>query len=240
MVKASFGIVLVEPRYDGNVGSVARIMKNFGFRNLVLVNPPEIGPEGRKNAMHALDIVQSAKRVKSFEEAAGMFDFIVGTTAKCGGDANHLRTPVFPEELSKALETDGKIGIAFGREDYGLLNEEIDKCDVLVTIPADRDYPTLNVAQSVAIILYGLSMDRNRATAGGKKFREVGKTEREYLLRFYDDLIDATYKQKFEADLAKRTFRQIVGRAFISGREAKTLMGVFRHAKARIDKAGSL
>jgi tRNA/rRNA methyltransferase len=68
MAQDIFSIILVEPRYDGNVGSVARVMKNFGFKNLVLVNGPEIGPEGRKNSMHALDILQKAERVKTFDE----------------------------------------------------------------------------------------------------------------------------------------------------------------------------
>ena len=105
----TFHIVLVEPRYDGNVGSVARVMKNFGFRNLVVVNGPEIGPEGRKNSMHALDIVQSAVKLKRFDEVLERFDIVVGTSAKTGGDSNHLRTPVFPEELATRCIPRGRL-----------------------------------------------------------------------------------------------------------------------------------
>jgi len=229
----TFSVVLVEPRYDGNVGSVARAMKNFGFTDLVIVNGPEIGPEGRKNAMHALDIVQSALRLKGFDEVVDRFDLLVGTSAKTGGDANHLRTPVFPEELAKAANLKGKVAIVFGREDFGLLNEEIDKCDMLVTIPANREYPTLNLAQSSCILLYELSRERNKAKAAGKKYTMMGKTEKEVLFRFYDELIDVTYGMEFENNLAKKTFRTIIGRAFVSGREAKTMTGVFRHLKKR-------
>ncbi|MFH0862547.1 MAG: RNA methyltransferase [Candidatus Altiarchaeota archaeon] len=227
----TFSVVLVEPRYDGNVGSVARAMKNFGFSDLVIVNGPQIGPEGRKNAMHALDIVQSALRLKSFDEVVDRFDLLVGTSAKTGGDANHLRTPVFPEELVKAANLKGKVALVFGREDYGLLNEEIDKCDILVTIPANPEYPTLNIAQSSCILLYELSRVQNRLNAPGKKYTMMGKTEKEVLLRFFDQLIDLAYDLEFENRLAKKTFRSIVGRAFISGREAKTMTGVFRHIK---------
>jgi TrmH family RNA methyltransferase len=233
MSEETFSVVLVEPRYDGNIGSVARAMKNFGFKSLVLVNPPEIGPEGRKNAMHALDIVQSAARLKSFDEVVDRFDFLVGTTAKTGGDSNHLRTPVFPDDLSHAFECKGRIGLIFGREDYGLYNDEIDLCDVLVTIPASHEYPTLNLAQSACILLYELSRGRNRSGASGKKYQPLNKVEKDVMLRFFDELIDANYEHEFERMLPKRTFRQLIGRAFISGREAKTLTGAFKNIKGK-------
>jgi len=239
-VSETFTVVLVEPRYDGNVGSVARAMKNFGFKNLVLVNGPEIGPEGRKNAMHALDIVQSALRMKSFDEVVDRYDFIVGTTAKTGGDSNHLRTPVFPDQLANAIGKKGKIALVFGREDYGLLNEEIDRCDFLLTIPANMEYPTLNLAQSAAILLYELSRQENREKTVGKKYTLLSKVEKEYMLRFYDELIDETYDKEFESKLAKKTFRSIIGRAFVSGREAKTMMGVFKRAKGKRRGAGAI
>jgi tRNA/rRNA methyltransferase len=231
----SFHIILMEPRYDGNIGSVARVMKNFGFKNLVLVKAPEIGAEGRKSAMHARDIMDSALRLDSFGELTGRFDYLVGTSAKVAGDANHLRTPVFPEELNKALDAKGKIGLVFGREDFGLLNEELELCDVLLTIPANHEYPTLNLSHSVAVLLYELSKEANKQKAG-RKLRPLNATEKEYMLKFYDELIDGSYIQEFENRLAKRTFRQIVGRAFVSGREAKTMTGVFRHVKGKVGK----
>jgi tRNA/rRNA methyltransferase len=183
-----------------------------------------------------LDIVQSALRLKSFDEVVDRYDFIVGTSAKVGGDSNHLRTPVFPEELANALNAKGKVAIVFGREDYGLLNEEIDRCDFLVTIPANKEYPTLNLAQSAAIILYELGREENRRKTLGKKYTPLNKVEKDYMLRFFDELIDETYDKEFENRLAKKTFRSIIGRAFISGREAKTMMGVFKSARGRLLK----
>jgi tRNA/rRNA methyltransferase len=229
-----FHVILVEPRYDGNIGSVARIMKNFGFKNLVLVNPPKIGAEGRKNSMHARDLMDSAKVYPSFKEAAEEYDFLVATTAKLGGDSNRHRTPVYPEALGKALKTKGKIAIVFGREDYGLLNDEIKLCDLSVTIPANPEYPTLNLAQSVAVILYELSKQKRKTKTQGKKFLELSKTEKQYLLKFYDELVDNTLSHDFEATLSKWTFRQVIGRAFISGREARTLTGTFRTAREKL------
>jgi TrmH family RNA methyltransferase len=232
----SFHIILVEPRYDGNVGSVARVMKNFGFSNLVLVNPPEIGQEARRNSMHALDIMENAVTRSSFDEIVGEFDFLAATTAKVAGDGNILRTPVYPEELANAVGSKGKIGLVFGREDYGLLNEEIERCDMLVTIPANPEYPTLNLAMSVGVILYELSREINKKKAGKKKFRELSGKEKEVMLGFYDEVVDGTYDREFENNLAKKTFRQLVGRAFISGRESRTLTGLFRKVGERLGR----
>jgi TrmH family RNA methyltransferase len=178
----------------------------------------------------------SAKAFESFDEVVKGYDFLVGTTAKVGHDSAIIRAPIFPESLAAALDVKGKVALVFGREDYGLLNEEIVGCDVLVTIPGSQQYPTLNLAQSVGIILYELSRGINKEGYDRKKYRRLDKTEKEYLLRFYDEMIDATYDQEYEKRLAKKTFRSIIGRAFVSGGEAKTMMGVFRKATGRMLK----
>lgn len=232
MLQDLFHVVLVEPRYDGNVGAVARAMKNFGFGNLALVKPPPLGAEARKASMHGRDIMEKAVVYGSFDEMAESFDFLVGTSAKLAGDANTLRTPVFPEELLKASGSRGRVALLFGREDVGLLNGELERCDMQVTIPANPEYPTLNLSHSVAVLLYELSNERNRRSAG-KKLKPLSLVEKTYMLKFFDELADASYKWGFEKRLAKRTFRAIVGRAFISGREAKTMMGFFRNALKR-------
>ncbi len=232
-----FHIVLVEPRYDGNIGSVARVMKNFGYTKLSLVKPPEIGSEARKNSMHALEIIGSAEVFESFPQAIEGLDYVVGTTAKVAGDSNTLRTPVYVEELAAALDTKGKVGLVFGREDFGLLNDELELCDMLATIPAHYGYPTLNLAQSVAITLYEISKQDNKATNRRKKFRALDKVEKETLLRFYDEFAEEILEHDFEVRLAKRTFRTLVGRAFVSGREAKTMTGLFRKGRERIEGA---
>jgi len=234
----NFYIVLIEPRYEGNVGGVARVMKNFGFRNLVLVNPCKLDKEARQKAMHGLDILKSAKHYKDFAELASEFDFLVGTTAKTAGDGNVLRTPVYPEELRNALDKKGKIALLFGREDYGLVNEEIDVCDMLVTIPADPDYTTLNLTQSVGIILYEMKKEQMKLKNSRKKLTQLDADRKRVLLSYYDQVVDGILDQKFNSDLSKKTFRQLIGRAFISGREASTLIGLFRRTSERLKRGG--
>lgn len=233
-----FHIVLVEPRYDGNVGSAARVMKNFGFKNLVIVNPPHIGPHGRRNAMHARDVLEDARVFARFEDILGEFDYMVGTTAKVAGDANRVRTPVFIEDLDQSIEASGDIAIVFGREDYGLLNEEILKCDMLTTIPVCPEYKTLNLAQSVGILLYELSRQQNKKNFKSSKFRKLSGVEKDILFRFYDELVAKVRHHEFERDIARQTFRNVVGRSFVSAREARTLTGIFRKAAESIDGGG--
>ncbi len=237
MLQDNFHIVLVEPKYGGNIGSVARAMANFGFKNLAMVKPPKIGLEGRKSAMHARELMEGARVFKTFKDVVGAYDFLVGTTAKIAGDSNKLRTPVLVEELSKSLDTKGRIALVFGREDHGLLNEELELCDALITIPTHQGYPTLNLAQSVGVVLYELSKVENKKIyERRKKFRLLSKVEKDVLFRFYDDLVDEIYEMKFENGLAKRTFKTLVGRAFMSGREAKTLTGLFRKSAERLKR----
>ncbi len=229
----NFSVILVEPKYQGNIGAVARVMKNFGFRNLVLVSPPKIGSEARAYSMHGLDILRSARVIKNFKELKKKFDFLVATSAISAGDGNAMRTPVFPEDLANAIKTKSRVGIVFGREDYGLYNEEIQECDILITIPASSEYPTLNVSHSVAIVLYEIFRMRNEKSKN-KKFTSITPKEKEVLLKKYDALVDKVQKQDYNRKIAKKTFRQLIGRAFISGKEAFTLIGIFRRAGERI------
>jgi len=228
----NFSVVLASPKYDGNIGAVARIMKNFGFRNLVLINPPTMGKEARAMAVHAYDIIENAVILEKFENLKDRFDFLVGTTAVIAGDGNTLRTPVKPDTLKNSLDLDAKIALVFGREDDGLLNDEIEMCDLLITIPTSIEYPTLNLAQSVCIILYEISKQEmlNKFSKRKKKLKEFDKIEKKVLLEKYDALVDSIYDHDFENNLSKKTFRQLIGRAFISGREAFTLIGLFRRA----------
>jgi tRNA/rRNA methyltransferase len=117
-------IVLVEPLYEGNIGFCARVMKNFGFTNLVLVNPPEIGGEAVARASHARDVLEGAERL-TFDEVVGRSSLLVATTGEVGSSiCTSIRMPFFsPAELREMLaDVDGRIAILFGRENWGLSN----------------------------------------------------------------------------------------------------------------------
>lgn len=233
-----FSIILIDPLYEGNVGSVARVMKDFGFENLILVNPCKIGMEAIKMAKHGIDVLQNAKTFNNFDELKENFNFLIGTSAKVGGDKNFVRTPLTPTQLIEILEKrkdeNFSIGIVFGREDRGLRNEEIEKCDFLLNIPTSCEY-SLNLSHSVAIIVYELSKLFFRRIKL-RKLENANKLEKEILLKKFSEMVTNTDLRDFRKKLSIKTFKEVISRGFISGRECATLTGVFRKANEKMVK----
>lgn len=235
-----FSVVLVEPLYGGNIGSVARLIMNFGLKDLVLVNPPKLESEARMMAVHAKDLMENARIVSDFSKLRDDYDYLVAMTAVVATDSNSTRTPIAPEELAAAFDTDAKVALVFGREDHGLSNEEIKMCDLIVTIPTHHGYRSMNLSHSVAVVLYELTRQRMKAQAAGlKKMRKVDKLEKDILLQKYDELTEIVIPHDYERRIARKTFRNVIGRSFISGREACTLTGLFRKSAIRIKRLGA-
>lgn len=234
-----FSIILVEPLYEGNIGSVARVMKDFGFEDLVLIKSEnKIGIEAIKMAKHGMDVLQNARTFNNFEELKKNFNFLIGTSAKVAGDKNFLRVPITPSQLNEFLKKRASenfsIGIVFGREDHGLTNEEIEKCDMLLNIPTKGQLP-LNLSHSVAIILYELSkLTFENKNEELRKLKNANKIEKEILLKKFSELVQKTGLRDFREKLSNKTFKEVISRSFISGRECTTLIGVFRKACEKI------
>jgi len=149
--------VLVEPKESGNIGASARAIKNMGFHNLSLVNPPEvITEEARWLACNALDVLESAETYHDFSSAINDKSIVVGTSRRTGKNRGVI-LPVH-KGTNKIIELSrsGKVAILFGREDRGLLNEEVDECGLLLTIPTSKKHRSLNLAQAVLIVAYEL------------------------------------------------------------------------------------
>ena len=155
--KNNVSFVLVEPKESGNIGASARAIKNMGFRHLCLVRPPsEITDEARWLAHNALDILESAQAFESLEEAIKDKSIIVGTTRRAGKHRG-LSMPA-QKGCEYLLERAGenKVAVLFGREDKGLLNEEVAECGLLLHIPTSREHRSLNLSQAVLIVAYEL------------------------------------------------------------------------------------
>lgn len=223
-------VILVEPKYAGNAGAVARVMKNFGFKNLVLVNPAFSLDEDecRKFAMHAQEIIDNAELLDSFDEVLEKVDYMVGTTSiESRDDKHHLRKTFLARDFAKEIyKIDGKVGVAFGREDYGLLNEEIKKCDLLVKIPTSDEYPSLNLSHAVCILLYELFVCKYEP----KEVLLADGREKAKMYEFFDELLDAINYPEYKKENTRILFRRVMGRAMLSKWEYHTLMGVFKKA----------
>src|SRR3989338_5807423 len=132
-------IICIESQIPGNLGAIARAMKNFDFENLVLLNPKcnHLDKEALDRATHAKEILLKAKVVKKLE-----YDTLIGTTAILGTDYNLVRTPITPEALAQ-MDLKGNVGLIIGREADGMRNEELKICDIVVSIPTSKKYPTM-------------------------------------------------------------------------------------------------
>ena len=156
----NFKVVLVEPLYQGNVGSVARVMKNFGFSELVLVNPCPLEGEARAMSSHACDVLEGAIIVSNIEDAVAGASLLIGTTGITGSKFDeHIRIPAHvPREMKELLEGySGTIALLFGRENRGFTKDELCMMDMILTIPTSEAYPVMNLSHAVAVILYELS-----------------------------------------------------------------------------------
>jgi tRNA/rRNA methyltransferase len=228
-------VVLVEPEHDGNIGGVARLMENFGIQDLYIVNPAApIDDEAKAYACHARQLLENAKTVARLDEALEDVSLIAGTTALLPKrSANVLRTAITPEEFSRiALPLTGNVALLLGRESRGLSNAELDRCDLVISIPASRIYRTLNVASAAAILFYVLW--RVGEGSQHRQIREADEAIKSRLAEVFDQLCDKSLVIPYKRRLADRAFRSLLSRATVSAREATLILGALRQAVQRI------
>jgi tRNA/rRNA methyltransferase len=159
--------VLVEPAVPENIGAAARALKTMGFGNLALVNPCDHLSQPARWLAHASEeVLENAKVYKNFDESIADFDFVIGTTAKRRMvKFEYFAIGELGNFLSSKQKTMQKIAIVFGREESGLRNEELKKCDIISGIPMKTNYPSLNLGQSVMLYAYELSKQDGEAVA---------------------------------------------------------------------------
>ena len=155
-------IILIETSNSGNIGSTLRAMKTMGFGNLCLVNPKKFpSEEVTALAANASDLIDTVQVVNSLEGALVGCNLVIGTSSRDRKVPwpNESITSASPKIIAEA-DKDNTVAILFGREDRGLTNEELQRCNLHVHIPANEDYPVLNVAMSVQVICYQLLINR--------------------------------------------------------------------------------
>jgi len=222
-------IILIEPETSGNIGYVSRAMKNFGFKELILINPKcnHLDLNAMSRATHARDLLKKAK-VEDFSYLKN-FDYLIATTAIIGTDYNIPRSPISVEELAKKVsKIKNKIGLMIGREGSGLNNKEINMADFIVTIPASKSYPTLSISHSVAIMLYELFKYMNKERQN-QHIIFASKKEKEIIMKIINKHLDKMeFQTRGKKDTQKKIWKRILGKSFLTKREAFALMGFFK------------
>jgi len=235
---ANISIVLVEPQSSGNVGSTARVMKNTGFSDLVLINPCDYKNNESYSMACKADAVLASARV--FPDLASYLNepaIIVGATRRIG----RLRFPVLSlDEAVPAilrLAHKSRVGILFGREDRGLLNEEIPVCDMLVEIPTSDEYPSINLSHAVMIICYHLF---SAQMPKKPTIKAAPKEEVEKMYAHLEEMLKGLgYGDKggeYLLEAIMRSFRRLFGRTGLMMKEVNMLRGIFAQTQARTVK----
>lgn len=224
-------IILIEPEHPGNIGAVARAMNNFGFTNLVMINPKvEIDAEARCRAKHAQKVLDNAI-ITDFSFLDKM-DVLVATTARLGSEYNIPRIPLPASEMASKIDPNLDTAIIFGREGSGLTNEEIQKCDLVSTIPTYVDYPTLNLSHAVSIVLYELFLatekPKTRFSPASREYKDNIMTKLDSLLSKLD------FKTEDKRMTQVKAWKKILGKAQITKREAFVIFGLFKRIDEKI------
>lgn len=225
MLNLNMQVVFVEPEDERNLGFLARVMKNFSFKKLVLVNPKcNIGEDALRISVHAKDILQNVRIVRSFDEAV-KGTYVIGTSGK----KRKSRKDFSPENLTKALKNKN-ISVVFGRESIGLKKEELEKCDVIVRINTSEEYPIMNITHAAAIILYEIYKVREKLS-GENLNREI-----EIMEKTYKSLLSKLDYSDKERSKMQVILHDIFSRPLFSREELMHLVGFFRRIEEKLKR----
>ena len=230
-------VVLVRPQIAGNLGATARVMRNLGLTDLVLVAPAADphDPRARQLSTHGEDILDRCRTVAEFGDAVADCVLVAATSARLGG-LFRRQTLGTPEEILPRLldfMPRGPVALVFGPEPTGLSNAEISRCHYLIHIPTDPAYPALNLAQAVAICLYELRRLWLRSIESPKSVEQpVSFAEQE---RMFEKLRDGLEQIHFlygdKADSLMHALRHLIARAGPTAMEVDLLFGLARQLR---------
>ncbi len=236
--------VLVNTTHPGNIGAAARALKTMGLAELDLVNPEEFPSEiAHSRSAGADDVLACARIHRSLDDALAPCGLVFGASAR----SRHVNYPVLDPETAAqkiiAASTRCQVAVVLGRERTGLTNDELDRCQYLINIPTNPDYPSLNVASAVQILAYAI-----RRAQGAYPVPEIRRNPeravtQEEMRGLYEHLekvlidigfLDPQYPRK----LMRRLYR-LFYRAHMGIRELNILRGILsavQEQSSRLDK----
>lgn len=222
-------IAIMEPKYQVNLGYLARVAKNFGFSSLTLINPrcKHTGMQAIKYSKHARDLLINAKIAKSVKQLRP--NLLIGTTGvwhKSNSSYYNIYDPKNMAKLARmASKAGGKTVLLIGRDDMGLSREELAECDALVFIGANREYPILNISHALAIMLYELNFaDMKKEYNLELFYSSIEQQER--LIRLFD--LHVRSKENIKNKKAvSAAFRRIIRRSIPTKKEVNALSAAF-------------
>jgi tRNA/rRNA methyltransferase len=234
-------IVLHRPRYAENIGAAARAMCNMGINHLIVVNPKDYDLyKVLKLATHAAsNVIENSKICADLKDALAPFSYVVGTTARLGGQRRSIRTPSALAQTLIPISVNNQIAILFGPEDRGLSNEDIRLCHELVNIPT-AEFSSVNVAQAVMVVCYEIFSAQREAD---KTFipRLANRHELDGMYeQLKETLVKISYINAENPDYWMNKLRHFFTRMKLQAKEVSIIRGICRqidwYGKKRFDE----
>jgi TrmH family RNA methyltransferase len=230
-------VILVRPEKVSNLGSICRLIANFHAAGLILVDSKidATDLELIMTARRAIDIFYQAQHVDTLQKALSRVTYSIATTAR-------IATPKTPRRMANSIENISweQIGeipaFVFGPESTGLLNDELDLCNMLITIPSSKEYPSLNLSHSVAILLYEVykfNLEKKIQKSDTKQLYETDNWQPEddatpdLLNRILENFerYSNTFIEPYKQDITIQVLRNVIYRAKLNKREAGRMIG---------------
>ena len=229
--KISPVVILLEPQLEENIGAVARAMLNFNLHNLRIIKkkwrPNRIS---FKTSAKADEILKNAQVFKNLEDAINDLQFVFATSNR----KRDLNTDLVNlKQGTKIINNykNSKVGILFGPERSGLTNEHIALCDKIIEIPLNKNFKSLNLAQSVLLIAYELF---NLSLSKSNFVKKIEKIKKKELLIFFKVLQNYLekgnfFKVKEKKKIMMRNIKTIFNKAELNEKEVKILLGIIKN-----------
>ncbi|MFI3198980.1 MAG: RNA methyltransferase [Methylococcaceae bacterium] len=227
-------IVLVETTHPGNIGAVARAMKNMNLANLWLVSPKTFpSADATSRASGADDILAKATVCHSLQEAIADCQMVIGASARCRTISWPEMTPRECADKVAIAEPGNQVAIIFGRENSGLKNHELDLCHFLLRIPCNSEYSSLNIAAAVQVVCYELFVAAGQQEAivigdRGKIPKATAVQMESFYSHLYEALTDIGFMHPDKSKSIMRRLRRIYNRVQLDIKELDILRGILR------------
>ena len=240
MNKNNIIFILVRPNFLGNIGSTARVMKNFGFSQLRLVNPPRnyLDAEARKMAVDAFDVLKSARVENSLSNALKDINLAFSTSACQHRTEEPEALGLLVDKIHQQdLTHENKVAFVFGDERDGLTREEIARCHELILVPTEPTFASLNLAQALGIVAYELSRLNSLQNCNASSDILPCGAEEDELMQLTSELMDkANFSRRYNRDLVVLQLRNALQKMRPNKREFDLLRGFLLRLNDKLNK----
>lgn len=229
-------VVLVYPKYQGNIGAVARSMMNAGLKTMYMVGNKELENDAYIRAVYGKEVLDNCTFIDSLDDLVGKYQVMAATSSETSfNERRFRRIPVSADDFWKdLLKTDRKIALVFGREDDGLRNTEVEKCNYFIHIPSSPEYPAYNLSHAVTIVLY--EMIKKVSAPIGSHDISVSESNIALLEREIEKLLEMSEYSSYRRRNTIVMLRRIIARSNITDNEYHKLRGIIDSVKRKMGR----